>query len=118
MYPVVLWLHFVGLTMWLGTILTVQPGSELSKSLFTWKWTGFAGACLAGFLLLSADATAYVTNTGFRLKLGVLTPLALVWHLVVRTKTAAIGRWAGAIEFLLWLSVVAASVGFLLTNAT
>jgi hypothetical protein len=76
-------------------------------------------------MLLSAEATTYVTNTGIRLKLGVLMPLALIWHLLVRTKTRvwtaggrapAIGRWAGMIELALWISVVAASVGFLLTN--
>jgi len=74
---------------------------------------------------LSAEATTYVTNTGIRLKLGVLIPLALIWHLVVQRNTrawthgehtSASGKWAGSIELLLWISVVAASVGFLLTN--
>jgi len=53
------------------------------------------------------------------------TPL-IVRHLMVQKNTAvwtqdehrsAIGKWAGLIEFLFWISVVAASVGFLLTNA-
>lgn len=137
MYPVVLWIHFVGLSMWLGTSLTVdlrlmgvgtrrQSAVELASGLFAWKWIGFAVAFVGGFLLLSAEATTYVTNTGFRLKLAVLTPLALMWHVVVQKRTpawtqtaqtSAIGKWAGLIEFLLWISVVTASVGFLLTNA-
>src|SRR5258708_4979827 len=137
MYPVVLWVHFIGLSIWLGTRLTVdlrligvgarrQTAVELSNGLFDWNWIGFAVAFLGGFLLLSAEATTYVTNTGFRLKLAVLTPLALMWHVVVQKKTrawtrtgqtSAIGRWAGVIELLLWISVVTASVGFLLTNA-
>jgi hypothetical protein len=137
MYPVVLWVHFVGLSMWLGTSLTVdlrlmgvgarrQTAVELSNGLFAWNWIGFGVAFLGGFLLLSAEATTYVTNTGFRLKLGVLTPVALIWHVVVQKQTRAwtqtehtstIGKWAGLIEFLLWISVVTASVGFLLTNA-
>ena len=137
MYPVVLWVHFIGLSIWLGTRLTVdlrlmgvgarrQTAVELSNGLFEWNWIGFAVAFLGGFLLLSAEATTYVTNTGFRLKLAVLTPLALMWHVVVQKKTrawtrtgqtSAIGRWAGVIELLLWISVVTASVGFLLTNA-
>ena len=137
MYPVVLWVHFVGLSMWLGTTLTIdlrlmgvgarrQTAVELSSGLFAWNWIGFAVAFLGGFLLLSAEATTYVTNTGFRLKLAILTPLALVVRVVVQKKagawtqtgeTSAIGKWAGLIEFLLWISVVAASVGFLLTNA-
>ena len=137
MYPVVLWAHFIGLSIWLGTSLTVdlrlmgvgarrQTAFELSNGLSAWSWIGFAVAFLGGFLLLSAEATTYVTNTGFRLKLGVLTPLALTWHVVVQKNTrawtqteptSAIGKWAGFIEFLLWISVVTASVGFLLTNA-
>jgi hypothetical protein len=137
MYPVVLWLHFVGLSMWLGTSLSVdlrlmglgarrQTAIELADGLLVWNWTGFGVAFLAGFLLLSAEATTYVTNIGFWLKLAVLSPLALISHVVVQTKTrtwtqteqtSAIGKWAGLIEFLLWISVVIASVGFLLTNA-
>ena len=137
MYPVVLWVHFVGLSIWLGTSLTVdlrlmgvgprrQTAFELSSGLFGWRWIGLAVAFLGGFLLLSAEATTYVTNTGFLLKLAVLTPLALMWHLMVQSNTrawtqteptSAIGKWAGLIELLLWISVVTASVGFLLTNA-
>jgi hypothetical protein len=137
MYPVVLWVHFVGLSMWLGTTLTVdlrlmgvgarrQTAAELSNGLFTWHWIGFAVAFLGGFLLLSAEAMTYAANTGFRLKLAVLSPLALMWHVVVQKKTrawttteqtSAIGKCAALIEFLLWISVVTAAVGFLLTNA-
>ena len=137
MYPVALWVHFVGLSMWLGTSLTVdlrlmgvgarrQTAAELSNGLFAWNWIGFGVAFLGGFLLLSAEATVYVTNTGSNLKLAVLFPLALMWHVVVQRKApawtridraSAIGRWAGAIGFLLWISVVTASVSFLLTNA-
>ncbi|HEV2715293.1 MAG TPA: hypothetical protein VGU64_08520, partial [Terriglobales bacterium] len=100
MYPVVLWVHFIGLSMWLGTSLTVdlrlmgvgarrQTAVELSNGLFAWNWIGFAVAFLGGFLLLSAEATTYVTNTGFWLKLAVLTPLALMWHVVVQKKARA-----------------------------
>src|SRR5438132_6989678 len=137
MYPVVLWVHFIGLSIWLGTSLTVDlrlmgvgerrlTAAELSNGLFAWNWIGFGVAFLGGFLLLSAEATTYVSNTAFNLKLAVVAPLALMWHVVVQKKaqpwtqtghTSAIGRWAGLIEFLLWISVVAASVGFLLTNA-
>ena len=103
-----------------------QTAVELCHGLFSWKWIGFGVAFAGGFLLLSAEATTYVTNTGIRLKLGVLTPLALTWHLVVQKNTrawtqnehtSAIGKWAGLIELLFWISVVTASVGFLLTNA-
>jgi len=136
MYPVVLWLHFVGLSLWLASSFSVdlrlmgagarrQTAVELSDGLLVWKWIGFVVAFLGGFLLLSAEATVYVTNIGFWLKLGLLGPLALVWHLVVQKNTrswsnqtsSAIGRWAGLIDILLWVSVLTASVVFLLTNA-
>ena len=137
MYPVILWVHFVGLSMWLATSLTVDlrlmgvgerrlTAAELSNGLCAWNWIGFCVAFVGGFLLFSAEATTYVSNTAFNLKLAVVTPLALMWHGVVQKKTrtwtqtehtSAIGRWAGVIEFLLWISVVAASEGFLLTNA-
>jgi len=137
MYPVALWLHFVGLSMWLGPSLSVdlrlmgvgarrQTAVELAAGLRAWKWIGFAVAFLGGFLLLSAEATVYVTNIGFWLKLGVAGPLALVWHVVVQKKMRAwtepepasvMRKWAGFIEILLWMSVVTASVVFLLTNA-
>jgi hypothetical protein len=137
MYPVALWVHFIGLSVWLGSSLAVdlrlmgvgarrQTAVELSDRLFSWKWIGFGVAFAGGFLLLSAEATTYFANASFRLKLAVLTPLALTWHLAVQKNTRAwarhehtpsAGKWAGSIEFLLWMSVVAASVGFLLTNA-
>jgi hypothetical protein len=137
MGPVIRWVHFVCLSMWLGTSLAVDlrligvgerrlTAAELSNGLYAWNWIGFSVAFLGGFLLLSADATTYVSNTGFRLKLVVAIPLALIWHLVVQKKTptwtgtgqtSPIGKWAGWIEFLLWISVVTAAVGFLLTNA-
>jgi hypothetical protein len=137
MYPVMKWVHFIGLSIWLGTSLTVdlrlisvgqrrQTAAELSHALFAWRWIGFVIAFLGGFLLFSVEATTYVSNTGFRLKLAILLPLALIWHVVVHRKapawtqterTSAIGKSAGLIEFLLWISVVAASVSFLLTNA-
>ena len=137
MYPVIQWIHFVGLSVWLGTTLTVDlrlmgvgrrrlTAAELSNGLVAWNWIAFSVAVLAGFLSFSAEATTYLQNTGFCLKLAVLTPLALIWHLAVHKNVgtwttteqlSAIGKWAGFIELLLWISVVTASVGFLLTNA-
>jgi hypothetical protein len=136
MYPVMKWVHFAGLSVWLGACLAVdfrligigerrQTAAELSNGLLAWSWIGLVVAFLGGFLLFSVEATTYVSHTSFLLKLAVLTPLALIWHLAVQRKarswsraehTSATGRWAGLIEFLLWMAVVTASVGFLLTN--
>ena len=101
MYPVIQWVHFVGLSMWLGTTLPWtcvswasvngdRPPSSFRTVCFRGTGSGLASPSLGGFLLLSAEATTYVTNTGIRLKLAVLTPLALTWHLVVQKNN---GTW-------------------------
>lgn len=137
MFPVVLWVHYVGLSLWFATTFAVDmrlmgvgarrhTAAELAERLRGWQWVGFGVAFLGGFLLLSAEATVYVTNIGFRLKLGVLGPFALAWHLIVQTRTAewtateagmVTGKWAGCVECLLWIAVVIAAVTFQLTNA-
>ena len=129
-YPFVQVIHFSGLSLWLGTNVTVdlrllgvgkrrQTAAQLSSGLFVWNWIGLCVVVLGGFLLFSSTATTYVTNPAFRMKLGVLIPVALFWHLVVQQKTPvwgqaeetlAPGKLAGLIELLLWLSVVTAAV--------
>jgi hypothetical protein len=130
MYPFVQLIHFSGLSLWLGTNVAVdlrllgvgkktQTASELSDELFAWNWIGFAIVVLGGFLLFSASALMYVANPAFRIKLTMLIPLALAWHIAVQMKTRAWGqlpdtpavaKLAGLIELLLWLSVVTAAV--------
>lgn len=129
-YPYVQWTHFSGLSLWLGTNLAVdlrllgvgrkrQSPSDLSDALFVWNWIGFGIAVLGGFMLFASSATEYVPNPAFRLKLGVLIPLALVLHIVVQRKARAwsetpdppaIARLAGLLELLLWVGVVTAAV--------
>jgi len=129
-YPFVQLTHFSGLSLWLGTNIAVdlrllgvgkkqQTASQLSDALFAWNWTGFGIAVLGGFLLLSASASTYVQNPAFQVKLGILVPTALVWHIVVQRKTRgwgktqetpAIAKLAGLAELLLWVCVITAAV--------
>jgi hypothetical protein len=129
-YPFVQLTHFSGLSLWLGTNIAVdlrllgvgrkqQTAMQLSDSLLAWNWIGFGVAVLGGFLLLSATATTYVANPAFQVKLGILVPLALIWHIFVQKKTRdwgktqdtpAVARLAGLIELLLWVCVVTAAV--------
>jgi hypothetical protein len=129
-YPLVQVIHFTGLSLWLGTNVTVdlrllgigkrrQTAAQLATALFVWNWIGLCVVVLGGFLLFSATATTYAANPAFRMKLGVLIPVALFWHLVVQQKTPVWGqaeetlppgKLAGLIELLLWLSVVTAAV--------
>lgn len=74
---------------------------------------------LGGFLLFSSTATTYVTNPAFRVKLGRLVPVALVWRIVVQQKARVwghgeeplpAGKLAGLMELLLWIAVITATV--------
>jgi hypothetical protein len=129
-YPFIQLIHFSGLSIWLGTNAAVdlrllevgkkrQTAAQLSDALFVWNWIGFCIVVLGGFLLFSATATTYLANPAFEVKLGMLVPLALVWHIVVQQKartwgqvpdTPAIAKLAGLVELLLWISVVTAAV--------
>jgi hypothetical protein len=129
-YPSIQLIHFIGLSLWLGTNITVdlrllgigkrrETAAQLSSSLFVWNWIGFCVLVTGGFLLFSSTASTYATNPAFRMKLGVLIPFALFWHIVVQQKTPVwgqaeevllAGKLAGLLELLLWISVVTAAV--------
>jgi hypothetical protein len=129
-YPYVQLIHFTGLSLWVGTNLALdlsllevgrrrQTPAELATSLFAWNWTGFVIAATGGFMLFATAATSFIINPAFRLKLGVLVPLALILHIVVQQKartwgqtmeTPAIAKVAGLAELLFWIGVATAAV--------
>ena len=129
-FPYVQLVHFAGLSLWVGTsalldlrLLGVgkklQTPAELSEALKVWNWIGFGIAFLGGFLLFSTSATAYVRNPAFRIKLGVLLPVALALHIVIQRRAPAWGKspetpltakLAGLAELILWISVATAAV--------
>jgi hypothetical protein len=129
-YPYVQLTHFTGLSIWLATNIALdlrligvgrwkRTAAELSEDLFVWNWIGFCILVTGGFLLFSAAATTYVINPAFQVKLGMLVPTALLWHVIVQWKSRSwgkspevlgAGRLAGLVELLLWLAVVTAAV--------
>jgi Family of unknown function (DUF6644) len=129
-YPFIQLIHFSGLSLWLGTIAVAdmrllgvgtksQTSGQVRDELFVWNWIGFCTVVLGGFLLFGARATMYVINPAFRVKLGILVPTALAWHIFVQWKTPrwaksletpAMAKVAGLIELLLWICVVTAAV--------
>jgi hypothetical protein len=129
-YPFIQLIHFSGLSIWLGTNIAVdlrllgigrrrRTAAQLSDGLFVWNWIGFCVVVLGGFLLFSASARTYATNPAFRMKLGILVPTAVFWHIVVQKKIRAwgganealpLGKLAGLIEIVLWILVVTAAV--------
>jgi hypothetical protein len=74
---------------------------------------------LGGFLLFACSAESYLRNAAFLIKVGLLVPLGLVWHVVLQRKTRSWNmsselpkeaKLAGLVELLLWVSVAAAAV--------
>jgi hypothetical protein len=129
-YPFVQLTHFTGLSLWIGTNLPLdlrllgigtkrQTASQLSDALFAWNWTGFCIAVLGGFMLFSSAATKYVPNPAFEIKLGLLVPIGVLWHILVQwharrfehgPRVSLFGKVAGMVEILLWFSVITAAV--------
>jgi len=129
-YPFVQMTHFTGLSLWIGTNLSLdlrllgvgakrQTAGQLSDALFVWNWTGFFIAVAGGFMLFSSAATKYVPNPAFEIKLGILVPLGVLWHILVQWHARAheqaervtlFGRVAGLVELLLWFAVITAAV--------
>ena len=127
-YPYVQWIHFTGLSLWVGTIVAVDmrllglagrrhTAAELADQLLPWTWTGLGIALLGGFLLFSSIATTYIHNAAFQLKFPLLL-VGIAYHVVVQRNvgkwgqspaTPPVAKLAGLIELMLWLAVVTAA---------
>jgi Family of unknown function (DUF6644) len=136
-YPFIQLIHFTGLSIWLGTIVVAdvsllgfgnknQTAAQVRDELFWWNWIGFCVVVTGGFLLFSPLATQYILNPAFRIKLGMLVPMALVWHIFVQwrtprwgqtAETPLVAKLAGLIELALWIGVVTAAVNIPLYGA-
>jgi hypothetical protein len=129
-FPFVQWTHFTGLSIWIGTTLMcdlrllgfgkkLQTAAELTDALVVWNWVGLAIAITGGFTLFSTAAVGYIDNPAFKIKIYMILPVALAWHVFVQRKTrvwgkteevAAAGKVAGFVELLLWMSVMTAAI--------
>lgn len=129
-YPYIQLTHFTGLSLWLGTSVAVdlrflglikekQKPCRLSERLFVLNWIGFGIAIIGGGLLFSISAQNYVLNPAFRIKLGILLPLALISHIVVQRNSHAwsqmpepplTAKLVSCFELMLWLAVATAAV--------
>jgi hypothetical protein len=131
LYPVVEVVHIIGFALLVGAIVAFDlrlmgvrgaslPADVLSRLLLPLSVTGFLLAAPSGALLFTAEATAYVRNPAFLLKL-VLIGLALLnillfhsligrrmagWSAVTPPPLAA--RIAGVASLALWIGALAA----------
>jgi hypothetical protein len=128
-YPYVQLVHFAGLSLWLGTTIAVdlhllgvvhreQTTAQILKALMIWNWIGFAVLVAGGFMLFSTAATSFIINPAFETKVGLLLPVALIWHILLQLKIRVWGQTmdppnvakvAGFVEILLWVSVATAA---------
>lgn len=128
-YPYVILIHFLGLSLWVGTIAALDLRllglagqrhsiSALSEELLLWTWIGLAIAVLGGFLLFSGIAVTYLQNGAFQVKIPSVI-VGIAYHVVVQRKARGwdqsgsppiAARIAGLTELLLWFFVVTAAV--------
>lgn len=134
-FPTLETLHVLFLTTVFGSIVLVDLRliglafghrriTELSAEVLPIAWIAFAGAVISGGLLLSSQASAYLANTPFRLKMLMLA-LAGVNMLIFHVATwrtvddwderrvpplaaraaglLSLGFWVGAVVFGRWI---------------
>jgi hypothetical protein len=129
-YPFIQWMHFGGLSLWIATCLALDirlmgfgrnldTPAKLLDTIFVWNWVGLCIAVLGGFTLFSIAAVGYVDNPAFQVKIYMILPVALLWHIIVQYKTRSWGqtadtppvaKFAGGLELLLWMSVMTAAI--------
>lgn len=122
LFPLVETLHIIGFAVLVGAIVTfdarvvaARPGFELDRwrrAVLPVARTGFALALPMGLLLFATEATAYVANPAFLLKLAMLAfALANVaaFHLLARGRECPVTpglRATAGLSLLAWLGVL------------
>lgn len=128
-FPYVESAHVVFLALVAGTIFTVDarlvglasrhlPFSYVSDRLLPWTWAAFVGAVITGVLMFMANATTYLGNTPFLIKMGLLllAGLNMLYFQLVTSRgvrdwdtgrPAPAARAAGMLSIALWTGVIA-----------
>ena len=130
-YPIILSVHLLALSVSVGTLvwfdlrllgfkMRVQPVSEVYNQLMPWMLGGFLVMFLTGGLLFWALAAKCYGNIYFRIKMAALLLAglnALIFHLLTQRTIAdwdaapvpPIGaRLAGVVSIVLWVVIIGA----------
>ncbi len=121
-YPLVSWLHLLGMGLLFGTIAVVDlrlagglmrlDDAALQRTLVPLSLMGFALAALSGVLLFAPAAREYLSNPWFGAKLALMATAALnalALHLASRRRrNRSHGRLAGLLSLGLWAAVMLA----------
>jgi hypothetical protein len=127
-FPYVESLHVVCMAVVAGTILIVDTRllgltsrqlrfSYLSDRMLPWTWVAFVCSAITGGLMFAANATTYVQNTPFLVKmcLLVLAGINMLYFQLVTFRT--VGSWdagrpsqaarmGGMVSIALWVAVI------------
>ena len=127
MFPALETVHVFSLVAVLGTITFVDwrligfagryPVTTLSRQTLPWTWGGFVLAVISGALMTAGQASEYITNPAFQLKLVMIVLAGLnmaafhliPWRTVAHWDTAAppiAARLAGGLSLALWIGVI------------
>ena len=129
LWPTLEAIHFVGLTLLLGSVLLLDlrmlgvakqlPCGPVHRLTLTWAFVGFGLMAVTGFTLMAGKATAFlVDNPAFYLKMLALFLAglnALAFYLTVHLEVEAVGPGEDApplakaiagISLFLWFSVI------------
>jgi hypothetical protein len=130
-------LHLVAMALVFGTIVvvdlrllgmasTTRPFDRVAADIMKWTWAAFALSAVTGALMFITNATVYVHNPYFRVKVVLLVMAGLnvvvfqltAWRSVERWSSARVApglaRAAALVSLVVWLAVIVAGrmIGF------
>jgi hypothetical protein len=123
-YPVVNGLHILSIGTLVVSLLlldlrilgafTSLPEEASARIFRRLAFTGFAGAVLTGLPMFAIQATAYVANPAFRIKMALLFVAGLNAALFTTLRPQRAPRGLAALSLVLWLGVLFAGrfIGF------
>lgn len=129
LFPIIESLHVIALALVVGSIAVVDLRllglaskkrlvTELSAEMLPLTWSAFAMAAVTGLLLFCSNATGYLDNVLFQVKLLLLLLAAAnmgVFHLMAYRSVAqwdqgpvipAGARIAGGLSLAIWISII------------
>jgi hypothetical protein len=127
--PIVEAIHVLAAATVFGTIFVVdlrllgfpntqRPFTRISDEMLRLTWTAFCVAVITGIMMFAANANTYFINTAFRFKmlalLGGGVNMAIFQRITYRSVASwdkgapvpLVGRLAGALSILIWVSVI------------
>lgn len=107
LFPILEAIHVMGLALLVGTIVmadlrTLGWNGSPTPNLARWTAAGFALMLITGAALFFSNVPRYVHNSGFLVKMALLT-FALLTHFTLHRNGT---RFAAVLSLVLWSSVV------------